>query len=183
MKTTNFKLQRRRHFIKIMMILCLELIIFGVWTFNMLSPENISVSEKMGHIICTFMGVCIVNGFWLYFIEDRLFFNKYAIMNKMYRQKIATQERIDYLNKTLGIISKDGKPIHTAKAMETWETLPMYCSHKFDHIIEVLNKELNVLYDKLNHTEKKELFFFGVHRENLWMYFKGKERAKKSYSY
>lgn len=174
MRTTNFALQRKRHFIKIIMIISIELIIFGAWVYNMLSPENISVSEKMGHIIGTLVTVCILNAFWLCFVEDKLFFNKYAIMNKMYKRRISMKRRIEYIQKTLDIISKNGKPILTPTAMETWETLPMYCSHRFGHIIELLNKELASLNDKMEITEKKEVFFFKEDRKNLWVYFKSK---------
>ena len=174
MKTTNFALQRRQHFKKIIAILGIELIIFVICVHTMLSPENISMSETMGHVIYIFVIGFFLNLAWLYFIEDRLFFNKYAIMNKMYTLKITTKDRIDYLKKTLAIISKDGKPIYTSEAMEVWETLPMYRSDKFDQIVISFQEELNTLYDRLMLIDQKETFFLRVQRKNLWMYFKSK---------
>jgi hypothetical protein len=155
-------------------IVCLELFIFGIWTYNILSPENISVNEKMGHVLCTFVIGFFINLAWLYFIEDRFFFNKYAILNKIYTKKITTKKSIADLEENLEKISKNGKPILTPEAIDIWETLPMYCSHTFDERIDLLNKDLNELYDRLSYLEQKESFFLKIYRKNLWMYFKSK---------
>lgn len=172
MKTTNFALQQRKHFKKTIVILGIELIIFGIWVYTMLSPENISVSETMGHVMRTLVIGIFLNLAWLYFIEDRLFFNKYAIMNKLYKLRITIKDRIDYLKETLEVISKDGKPIFTPAALDVWETLPM--ADTFDQIVISFQEELNILYDKLTLIEQKESFFFKTQRQNLWMYFKSK---------
>ena len=167
---TNFAKTQKFHFIKIILIIIGEFIALSLWSANQLLADGIDINKQWNVVIGGCLGVLFIDLIWLW-IEDRIFFNKTCIMNRINCKESALKKQQATIEKILRkIIDVDGKQIRTNTATKTWQSLRRHSASTFEEVVKMLNDQFEHASTMLPSLEDKRKFFFVLDEENLLQY-------------